>query len=36
MGELKVDGGCHGDHRMHVDCIWVVCGGCGSREEGVG
>ena len=31
MGELKVDGGGHGGHGMHMDCIWAVCGGCGSR-----
>ena len=28
VGELKVDGGGHG---MHVDCIWAVCGSCGSH-----
>ena len=31
VGELKVDGGCHDGHRMHVDYIWTVCGGCGIR-----
>ena len=25
-----------GGHGVHVDCIWVVYGGCGSREEGAG
>ena len=31
VGELKVDGGGHGGHRVYVDCIWVVCGGCEIR-----
>ena len=35
-GELKVNGGGHGGHGMHVDCIWVVCDGYESRGGGVG
>ena len=34
--EVQAACGSHGVRGVHVVCIWVMCGGCGSHEEGAG